>query len=96
MNLATLRQHVVVEGLTPEWCAVASGVPEGSVLGPSLFFYLSSMTFLNSWTRISYYLPTISKNLQVRRLSGDQRAGADVLKCVYSYTCAREGIPHPV
>ena len=49
------RQRVVVDGITSEWCAVASGVPEGSILGPSLFLaYINDIPYLLHSTCLLY------------------------------------------
>ena len=37
--LTDREQRVVIEGINSTWCAIQSGVPEGSLLGP-LFFVI--------------------------------------------------------
>ena len=39
------RQRVVVDGATIEWILIASGVSQGSVLGPLLFILYTSEMF---------------------------------------------------
>jgi hypothetical protein len=41
--LSNRKQTVVVEGETSDYINVESGIPQGSVLGPSLFLYINDM-----------------------------------------------------
>ena len=41
--LSNRRQRVVVDGTTSDWIPIVSGVPQGSVLGPRLSFFISEM-----------------------------------------------------
>ena len=42
--LTDREQRVVIEGMNSTWCAIPSGVPQGSLLGPSFFvIFISDM-----------------------------------------------------
>ena len=43
--LSDRTQRVVYSGVHSEWCAVGSGVPQGSLLGPILFAFLVSSIY---------------------------------------------------
>ena len=43
--LSDRRQRVVVDGASNEWIPIISGMPQGSVLGPLLFFLFTSEMF---------------------------------------------------
>ena len=68
-------QRVVVEGAASEWIPIISGVPEGSVLGPSLFIIYTSEIFEPVENRLFVYAED-STLLAVVRKPADRPAVA--------------------
>ena len=52
------KQRVVLPGASSSWTSVKAGVPQGSILGLLLFFYIS-MTLLKTLTLLLDFLLTM-------------------------------------
>ena len=60
--LSNRYQRVIINGIQSEWYFVSSGVPQGSIIGPTLFLmYINDIYANASNIRKFYYLLTIAK-----------------------------------
>ena len=48
--LSNRKQHVVLNGVSSDWADINAGVPQGSILGPLLYFWFILMTSLKTLT----------------------------------------------
>ena len=69
-NFLTNRQHrVVVRGTTSSWSSIRSGVPQGTILGPILFFiYVNDIS-----SNISSTIKLFADDTKVYREIADSR-----------------------
>ena len=64
--LTTRSQRVVVNGQFSKWLPVASGVPQGSILGPLLFIlYIDDIRHVVEDSSIKYFADDLSLYFQV-------------------------------
>ena len=78
--LSDRYQRVVLNGSFSGWCAVTSGVPQGSVLGPLLFtLYINDIPNIVH-TNLSFFADD-SKVYSVIKSSEDSHQLLNLLKC---------------
>ena len=84
--LTTRSQRVVVNGQYSEWLPVASGVPQGSILGPLLFIlYVDDVRYVVKHSSIKIFADNISLYSRVSCYD-DCLKLQDDLSCVYQWS----------